>query len=343
MSRQAVLITRDELTNAKLQEIFRHAQVEASIVAGNLCLTIDGLKIIAEAFADRGYVSLGCNLILRPGTASRQALELSNRINEGLAFIKAYFGEGSFRLVFLDYIDTNTGVSAEEVVDEARRFRAAIRSAMALDTEHIVEATMRSYVQRCLEPEFAEGEEPRNWQSDPAFQSVLDSLDAGDLTTAAQQAENFAAQFPDLDLPYDWWAGALLRQRKLDDARKVCRRGLERSRRKYMLCVLLGEVAWEQGVLAEAVYWWAQAVHCQESLRDRTGENKSYLYLHCVAAGVGEPEVAAAFLQQADSIRPGTITRLDSAAARSLTELTSRQRTPDIREVLTRLRARYLP
>ena len=210
-----------------------------------------------------------------------------------------------------------------------------------MDTEHILEATVKSYVQRCLEPGFAEGEEPRDWRCDPSFRSVLDPLNAGDLTTAAQQAEKLAVQFPDLDLPYDWWAGALLRQRKVNEARKVSRRGLEQSRRKYMLCARLGEVNWEAGLLADAVYWWAQAVHCQESLRHRTGGYKSYLYLHYVAAGAREPEVAAAFLQRADSISSGMI-RLDPATARSLTDSASRHTTPDIREVLTGLRARYL-
>lgn len=147
VSRMTALITKDELTYARLQEIFRHARIEATIVGDNLLLTIDGLKIIAQSFTDRGYICLGCNFTLKPGTASHQILGLCNRINEGLAFIKAHFSEGFFKLVVDDYIDTNAGVAAEEVVDEARRFRAAIRSAVAMDTEHILEAAPRSYVE----------------------------------------------------------------------------------------------------------------------------------------------------------------------------------------------------
>jgi tetratricopeptide (TPR) repeat protein len=341
MSAKIALISKDQLNVVRLQEIFRHANVDARISGDNrLILTIDGIEITAAIDADKAYIALLVKLgDVKPGTARLQALELCNRINEELAFVSAYFLEGFFALMLAYYIDTRAGVTAEEVVDEARRFRAAIGSAPPVDTEHVLDTA--SFVERCLKQAFTEAEEARDWRSDPSFRSVRDPLNAGDLTTAAREAEMLAARFPDLDLAYDWWGSALMRRGELAEARKVCRRGLERSRRKFMLCRRLGEVSWEAGLLGDAVYWWAQAVHCLESLQEKRGESSPYLYLHYVAAAAGEPDVAAAFLQRADSVRLGMV-RLDSKAAQSLTALASRGQTSDIREILVRLRARYL-
>jgi hypothetical protein len=128
---------------------------------------------------------------------------------------------------------------------------------------------------------------------------------------------------------------------EFDQAREVLRCGLERSRRKFPVCERLGEVEWRAGKLSDAVYWWAQAVHCQESLPDHGTDVGAYLYLSCVAIGVEEADAGAAFLRRVDSIRAGQI-RFESGTEQSLIQFASRERTPDVREVLTRLRMRYL-
>jgi hypothetical protein len=199
--------------------------------------------------------------------------------------------------------------------------------------------TVGGYVQRCLEPAFVEAKERRDFQSDPSFRSVLDPLHSDD-TTAAREAEKLAARFPDLDLAYSWWGDALMSLGEFDRAREVLRRGLERSRRKFMLCTSLGEVEWRAGNLPEAVYSWAQAVHCQESLEDRGHDVAAYLYLLSVAIGLEEADAAGALLRRVDAIRRDI--RLVPLRDASLREFASREGTPEIREVLRGLRTRYL-
>ena len=339
VTKTTTLISRDELSAAALESVFRQAGIDAAVSGQGVRLAMDGLAITATPVAERGYVFLSVVLGINSGTTSEQVLELCNRINEGLAFVTAFLNEGFFQLQLCWHLDTAAGVTAEEVVDQARRFRAAVRGAVQKDTEHVLLARPMSFVQKCLEPAFVEHAEPRDAGSDPSFKVVLDPLNAGDLATAAAEAEKLAARCPDLDLGYLWWGGALMRGGKLNEARKVCRRGLERSRRKYMLCGRLAEVNWRAGVLGDAVYWWAQAVHCLESVPDQRGESGPYLYLQHVAVGAGEPDVAAAFGARAGQIRPGV--GLDAPSAQSLAGPAWSQQVPQLRDVLTELRARY--
>lgn len=197
------------------------------------------------------------------------------------------------------------------------------------------------YVAGCLRPAFEELEEERTWDSDPSFRDVLDPLNRQDHETAAREAEKLVGRFPDLHLGYAWWASALLPLGELEQAREVLLEGLQRSRKKYTLCTKLGELEWKAGDLAEAVYWWVQAVLAQESLERYGGDVGSYLHLHYVAVGVEAGYEAMAFLRRVDAIQYGQI-RLDEGVAASLRGLASRNGTPEIREVLAILRTRYL-
>lgn len=339
MTKTTTLISKDELSAAALESIFRRAGIDAGVSGQGVRLVMDGLAITATAVAERGYVFLSVVFGINSGTTSEQVLELCNRINEGLAFVTAFLNEGFFQLQLCWHLDTAAGVTAEEVADQARRFRAAVRGAVQKDTEHVLVARPRSFVQKCLEPAFTEREEPRDAGSEPSFKVVIDPLNAGDLATAAWEAEKLAARYPDLDLGYLWWGGALMRSGELNEARKVCRHGLERSRRKYMLCGRLAEVNWRADVLGDAVYWWAQQVHCLESLTDQRGESGPYLYLQHVAVGAGEPDAAAAFGARANQIRPGVA--LDPQSAQSLAGPAWSREVPQLRDVLTELRTRY--
>jgi len=198
-----------------------------------------------------------------------------------------------------------------------------------------------AYVRRCLEPGFVEEEEPRTWRSDPAFASVLEPLNQGDHATASKMAEQVAGRYPDLDLGYSWWGGALRSLGDLDRAREVLGNGIARARRKFLLCGRLGEVEAAAGNLDEAVYWWAQAIHCQETLKSRGGEVGPYLHLHYVADAIGEAELATSFLGRVEDISAGSV-RLDTSAAGQLKALAIDAETSEIDEVLLGLRARYL-
>lgn len=199
----------------------------------------------------------------------------------------------------------------------------------------------QEWITRCLEPAFVEQEEPRNWQSEPAFATVLDPLNRGDHRTAAKAAEELAGRYPDLDLAYAWWGSALRSLGDLDRAREVLGEGLAKANRKFFICGRLGEVEAASGDLREAVYHWAQAIHCQERLEGRGGEVGPYLHLHYVADGTGEEELATAFLRRVDEIRAGQV-RLEPSAAAELRVLAARQEGVEVDEVLAVLGERYL-
>lgn len=202
------------------------------------------------------------------------------------------------------------------------------------------EAGEDAYYEKCLNAQFKEEDEPRTWRSDPAFRRVLDPLNAGDYKTVCAESDNLLGAYRDFHLIYGWWATALLRMGFHEKARDVLRQGLEKSRRKFFLCKVFGEVEWKSGNLQEALYWWAQALHNQETLENRGNDESAYLYLHYVAQGMGQPEIASAFLARVDRMRPGQI-RLVESDASGLCGLARDARSASAEKVLQKLRDRY--
>lgn len=197
------------------------------------------------------------------------------------------------------------------------------------------------YHKRCLEQAYFEEDEPRSWHSHPEFRKVLDPLNEGDYARACEEAENLAATFADFGVVYCWWAKALLETRSYDRAREIVRQGLARSRSKFALCNQLGEIEWKSGNIKEAVYWWAQGLHCQESLKGYGGAEGAYLYLHYVADALGLSRCASAFLLRVDQVRPGGV-RLTRQPAHQLRRLAWRQAPWGTPEILEALVDRYI-
>jgi len=203
--------------------------------------------------------------------------------------------------------------------------------------------TDEQYIYDCLRQKYQELPETRSWNSDPVFRKVLDPLNAGDNAVACREAEALIAQFPDFADLYVWWGSALLRMGALDKSRQILKEGLERARQKFPLCDRLGEVEWKARDLKTAVYWWVQGLHCQESLSESNygGYDGVYLYLYYIADGCGLTDLSSAFLTRVDIIRPGGI-RLNSEAARDLSDLTRKAINTEVPEVLRKLGAMYL-
>ena len=177
----------------------------------------------------------------------------------------------------------------------------------------------KTFLAHCMTPEYAEIEEERSWDGTPEFRLVLDPLNRQEYGTACREAQQLIVKYPDLDLPYVWYAAALIREQQFDEANVIAHQGLAASKRKYNLCEQLGEIAWKTGRLLDSVYWWAQAWHCQESfpeLKDYT----VFLYLHYIALEVGLEEVAGALIGIVDRLRSGQI-RLDVNAAAGVRRL----------------------
>ena len=174
------------------------------------------------------------------------------------------------------------------------------------------------YCNRCLVGKYKEEDESRSWDSDPRFRRVLDPLNAGQNAKARDEAEALAQQFPDFADVYVWWAKALLNDCNFAEAKRVLRDGLSKSKQKYPLLNLMGEVEWKSGSLSDAVYWWVQGLICQQTRQGFGEEVGAYLYLHHVADALGLSTLARPLRERVDSIRPGKI-RLSPDAVDSLT------------------------
>jgi len=200
-----------------------------------------------------------------------------------------------------------------------------------------------AYQVECLTRKYREEEETRAWNSDPAFHKVLDPLNAGDNSRACREAEVLAPRFPDFADIYCWWGKALLGMREYDKARVILTAALEKTKQKHSLCSLLGEIDWKARRITDAVYWWAQGMHCQESLSEQRygGDVGAYLYLHYVADGLRMSDCATAFLMRVDQIQPGKI-RLNPEAASDLKSLAQTTRDNQVREVLQQLVSTYI-
>ena len=197
------------------------------------------------------------------------------------------------------------------------------------------------FVAQCLNPQFREQQELRTFKSDPEFSKVLDPLNRGNNDLACREAEMLISNISDFDGLYDWWGTALLRNNAFDQARQVLRHGLEKSRRKYSLCKVLGEVEWNAGNIQQATYWWTQALHSQELLERYGADEGAYLYLHYVADGIGLSGIARALISRVDQIRGGQV-RLNPPTAENLRSLARKGKTSGIEKVVKELGAKYL-
>lgn len=202
------------------------------------------------------------------------------------------------------------------------------------------------FVQRCLQPQFQEEVESRTWNSDPAFLRILDFLNNVNTNNrnyilATRETEKLLSRFSDFDLIYKWRAVGFEGQGNYSLARAVLISGLKKAKRKFILCTVYGEIEWKSGNLKDAIYWWAQALHCQEAAQDKGKDESVYLYLSYVAEGMGFNTLAASFISWVDKIRPGQI-RLEAQEAEDLRGLAQKGRIPGMETVLSELVARYL-
>jgi hypothetical protein len=198
-----------------------------------------------------------------------------------------------------------------------------------------------SFIQHCLNAEYHETLESRSWHDSPEIRRVLDPLNDRRYTDACLEAEKILPTYPDFDLIYCWYTSALAKQKRFDQAVSVAREGLARSKRKFKLCVKLGEIAWETGNLADCVYWWAQAWHCQETLPDFGSNESAFLFLYYISTELKLIEIAESLIQRVDQIRNGQV-RLEVNTASTLRSLVRASSTLGIQIVLSRMAEKYL-
>ena len=231
-----------------------------------------------------------------------------------------------------------------DVEGAIREYREAIRLKPGSNSANIARenleraATEAEFVRKCLEPQYREEKEDRKWDS-PGAKEVNALLNSNKYEECARAAEVKAAENSDLDLYYDWGGAACLQMNDYDRARRIFLQGIAKGKRKSLNCSMMGQVEWKARNAKEAVYWWAQAVHCRESIKDYADESP-YLYLYYVAEALGLSDVATVLIERVDRIRYSI--RLNATPAADLRDLVRQQATPGMRNVLAGLRELYL-
>jgi tetratricopeptide (TPR) repeat protein len=197
-------------------------------------------------------------------------------------------------------------------------------------------------VKDCLLRKYEELPETKSWYSDPLFRKVLDPLNSGDNAAACREAETLVERFPDFADLYYWWGKGLLNMGSYEKARQILLGALPKTRQKYPILTLLGEVEWKDGSLSKAVRWWVQALHCQESLERFGDDVVVYGYLYYVADAVGLSQLASSLVQRVDYISPGKPI-LSPQCTDSLIDLIRRSDTAAVRAVLEEVKKSYFP
>lgn len=135
------VIRNEELSGPRLLEIFRDAYIEGELDSdGDVRLTLDGIKVLVTTDVSRKLIHFITIFGVRPGATRQQVLELCNRVNDRLILIRAAYPSAlPSPAVMLDhYVVSEAGVTADEIVDDVRRFRTVIGSVPPLNTDDIL-------------------------------------------------------------------------------------------------------------------------------------------------------------------------------------------------------------
>ena len=135
------VIRNEELSGPRLLEVFRDAYIEGELDSdGDVRLTLDGIKVLVTTDVSRKLLHFITIFGVRPGATRQQVLELCNRVNDRLILIRAAYPSAlPSPAVMLDhYVVTEAGVTADEIVDDVRRFRTVIGSVPPLNTDDIL-------------------------------------------------------------------------------------------------------------------------------------------------------------------------------------------------------------
>jgi hypothetical protein len=135
------VITREEMTIPKLHEVYTQAFMHSEIQSGgDIKLELESLKLFVKVQPEKKILSLYAIFGVKPGTTRLQVLELYNRINDGLVMVRACTPSAfPSPALWLDHdLDIESGMTADDIVSETRRFRAVIAGVPGMDKEDVL-------------------------------------------------------------------------------------------------------------------------------------------------------------------------------------------------------------
>ena len=137
-----MLIAKEDFNNDKVFEVYQAAFMSPEKQDdGSVKVVIDGMKVFAEAMADRPFFVLRAMFGLQETASRSQVLELCNRINDHMIMVRCCYPEASPRpLLWFDHFTmTEGGITGEEIIGLTRRMASVVTDAMAgYDKENIV-------------------------------------------------------------------------------------------------------------------------------------------------------------------------------------------------------------
>lgn len=196
------------------------------------------------------------------------------------------------------------------------------------------------YSQDCFDPDFVEQKEICPWSQLPGAKELVRASNSQGWGEVQRLAASLIQSHAEHHFGFYWLGQARRGLGQLKQARECLLEGMDRAHSKYSLCLKLGEVEWDLGDLEEAVRWWIKSAVLQFRAHDLK-EHAPFLYLSYVAEGCGQDDVCSALRHQVDHIQSGQI-RLDAVTARRLIHDSKKNRSQDVRDVLTRLNREFL-
>ncbi len=142
MPATAELYTKEEFTTEMLDEVYKRAFMDPHVEEnGEVKIVVGGVKVYAKVEGDpRFLLRLTAVYGVKPDATRQQVLELCNRVNDKLILVRACYPEiATSPMLWIDhYLDTTAGLTAEEAVDETRRFASVCSGIGMHDVENIL-------------------------------------------------------------------------------------------------------------------------------------------------------------------------------------------------------------
>lgn len=266
------------------------------------------LGIIGDASAANDLIALAqsdeCKLGLELGAIASALVMIGRPAIESVARVKDDKSIASLAGDVLSRLGWGAGQDVELTSEPASDAQAP-QPASASHTEWSPPTIASSdYERRCLEREYEDELDDRDFNSDPRLVECLRLLNSECWQEAAFLSRAIQVSFPDWDVPCVWLASSLVGRGRPRLAYKAAVKGVLSSRRKSTVLCAAADSAWRFGAIDEAVYAWAQSLHAQGNAISTADP---LMFLGLVAREAGLENEAGAFLQKHDSLRSGTV------------------------------------
>lgn len=115
------LIPPEEVTAARVKEIFDSAFLDTAVDGGTIAVAESGLKVFLAVDSDRQLVHFWLAFGLRRGARPNDVLEFTSEVNKGLIMLRAWALENG--VVFDYWLPYDAGLLPKQVISAYRWLR----------------------------------------------------------------------------------------------------------------------------------------------------------------------------------------------------------------------------